>query len=122
MIRNLERLVDETARHVGHIPLVLYHWRAVPGSTATTGAAKPESFITGRNAVQEAFTAEPFSTNTLSQPEALARVLRLPTVADKTFLITIGDRSGIDAFVPSLQWLGATVNVSDLGSRFCTTM
>jgi GT2 family glycosyltransferase len=44
----------ERARHVGHIPLVLYHWRAVPGSTATNGAAKPDSFAAGRNAVQEA--------------------------------------------------------------------
>lgn len=44
----------EQARHVGHVPMVLYHWRAAAGSTATNGAAKPESFIAGRNAVQEA--------------------------------------------------------------------
>ncbi|MGA2232334.1 MAG: glycosyltransferase [Tepidisphaeraceae bacterium] len=44
----------ERARHVGHIPLVLYHWRAIHGSTATNGAAKPDSFAAGLNAVQEA--------------------------------------------------------------------
>ena len=44
----------ERARHVGHIPLVLYHWRAIAGSTATTGSAKPEGFEAGRRAVQEA--------------------------------------------------------------------
>lgn len=41
------------ARHVGHIPRVLYHWRAVPGSTAVSGDAKPHSFEAGRRAVQE---------------------------------------------------------------------
>ncbi|MDR6878743.1 glycosyltransferase [Bacillus sp. 3255] len=46
--------VTEKARHVGHIPMVLYHWRVLPNSTASSGAAKPESFEAGRKAVQEA--------------------------------------------------------------------
>jgi phosphoribosylformylglycinamidine synthase len=37
--------------------------------------------------------ATPFATAGLDAGEALRRVLRLPTVADKTFLITIGDRT-----------------------------
>jgi len=44
----------EQARHVGHIPLVLYHWRVLPGSTAASGDAKPASFSAGCRAVQEA--------------------------------------------------------------------
>ena len=44
----------EQARHVGHIPRVLYHWRVVPGSTAASGDAKPESFEAGRKGVQNA--------------------------------------------------------------------
>jgi GT2 family glycosyltransferase/glycosyltransferase involved in cell wall biosynthesis len=44
----------EVARHVGHIPKILYHWRAVEGSTATSGEAKPESMARGLRAVQEA--------------------------------------------------------------------
>nr|WP_199728496.1 glycosyltransferase [Cohnella faecalis] len=47
--------VTEKARHIGHIPLVLYHWRVHSGSTASSGAAKPSSFEAGRRAVQEAF-------------------------------------------------------------------
>jgi phosphoribosylformylglycinamidine synthase len=35
----------------------------------------------------------PFEARTLVLGEALERVLRLPTVADKTFLVTIGDRT-----------------------------
>jgi phosphoribosylformylglycinamidine synthase len=36
---------------------------------------------------------QPFSTAGIDLGEAVTRVLRLPTVADKTFLITIGDRT-----------------------------
>ena len=44
----------ETARAIAHIPQVLYHWRVLPGSTAASGAAKPQSFDAGRRAVQDA--------------------------------------------------------------------
>ncbi len=47
--------LSEHARAIRHIPRVLYHWRAVPGSTATSGDAKPDAFDRGRRAVQEAF-------------------------------------------------------------------
>ncbi len=46
---------SELARRVEHVPKVLYHWRVVPGSTAASGEAKPESFERGRRAVAEAF-------------------------------------------------------------------
>jgi len=45
----------EKARHIGHIPRILYHWRVHPGSTASGGGAKPYSFEAGRKAVQEAW-------------------------------------------------------------------
>jgi GT2 family glycosyltransferase/glycosyltransferase involved in cell wall biosynthesis len=44
----------EVAGHVGHIPKILYHWRAVEGSTAMGGDAKPDSMHRGRAAVEEA--------------------------------------------------------------------
>ncbi len=47
------RLTERTSR-IAHVPKVLYHWRALPGSTATSGAAKPEAFDRGIRAVQEA--------------------------------------------------------------------
>jgi glycosyltransferase involved in cell wall biosynthesis len=43
----------ERARHIGHIPRVLYHWRVLPGSTAQSGNAKPASIGAGLRAVQE---------------------------------------------------------------------
>ncbi len=47
--------VTERARSIAHLPYVLYHWRVLPGSTATSGDAKPASFEAGRRAVAEAF-------------------------------------------------------------------
>ncbi|WP_159739467.1 glycosyltransferase [Vibrio atypicus] len=46
--------VTEKARSVGHIPKVLYHWRVLPGSTASSGNEKHYSFVAGINAVQDA--------------------------------------------------------------------
>ncbi len=46
-----------------------------------------------RRAQSDITEQAPFSTRGLDLDEALERVLRLPSVADKTFLITIGDRT-----------------------------
>ncbi len=46
-----------------------------------------------REAFHLTVPTQPFDVTKLDLREALLRVLRLPTVADKTFLITIGDRS-----------------------------
>lgn len=45
--------VGEVARRVVHIPEVLYHWRAVPGSAAADANAKPYATIAGAKAVQD---------------------------------------------------------------------
>jgi O-antigen biosynthesis protein len=45
----------EKTTSIGHIPKILYHWRALPTSTASSATAKPESFAAGMRAVQEAF-------------------------------------------------------------------
>lgn len=44
--------VTERARRVLHVPRVLYHWRAVDGSTAQAGEAKPYAWDAGVRAVQ----------------------------------------------------------------------
>ena len=48
---------------------------------------------TTREAARVPPAVAPFATSGIDLAEALRRVLRLPTVADKTFLITIGDRT-----------------------------
>jgi GT2 family glycosyltransferase len=46
--------VTEAARHVGHVPDVLYAWRMVPGSTAVSAGFKPLAQDAGRRAVGDA--------------------------------------------------------------------
>jgi O-antigen biosynthesis protein len=53
----------EISRHVAHLPLVLYHWRTAPGSTAISGAAKPASFAAGQKAIQEALNRQQIKGN-----------------------------------------------------------
>ncbi len=45
----------ERTNQIGHVPKVLYHWRALPNSTAASGGAKPKSFAAGLSAIQDAF-------------------------------------------------------------------
>jgi phosphoribosylformylglycinamidine synthase len=66
----------------------------------------------------------PFDANGIDLEEAIYRVLRLPTVADKTFLITIGDRtvggmSARDQMVGPWQVPVADVAVTLMGFRSC---
>jgi phosphoribosylformylglycinamidine synthase len=76
----------------------------------------------------------PFATDEIDLREAVYRVLRLPSVADKTFLISIGDRSvsGLvtrdqmvgpwqvpvaDASVTATDYVGYTGEVMSIGER-----
>ncbi|MGH9825852.1 MAG: glycosyltransferase, partial [Blastocatellia bacterium] len=44
----------EVARHIGHIPAVLYHWRALPTSIASNGKSKPEVLKSAGLALEDA--------------------------------------------------------------------
>jgi glycosyltransferase involved in cell wall biosynthesis/LmbE family N-acetylglucosaminyl deacetylase len=50
VLRCLDHVRDE---QIIHIPHVLYHWRIIPGSTATSGSEKPYAFLAAQRAVQE---------------------------------------------------------------------
>ncbi len=67
--------LSEHAGAIRHIPRVLYHWRAVPGSTAMSGDAKPDAFERGRRAVQDAFDRRGLKAKVI-QPD-FARMARL---------------------------------------------
>jgi GT2 family glycosyltransferase/glycosyltransferase involved in cell wall biosynthesis len=59
---------SERARRIGHIPRVLYHWRAAPDSRASSAETKPHSFAAGRRAVADAFARRGFEA-AISQPD-----------------------------------------------------
>jgi glycosyltransferase involved in cell wall biosynthesis len=65
------RLTDKP-RRIAHIPRVLYHWRCLPTSTASSGAAKPEAFERGRRAIQEAIDRRGIDAK-VSRPEFAVR-------------------------------------------------
>ena len=48
---------SQAARHVHHIPRILYHWRMVPGSAAAVVDAKPYALIAARKALEDALAA-----------------------------------------------------------------
>jgi GT2 family glycosyltransferase len=52
LLRILDRLGDRT-EEIHHIPRVLYHWRKLPQSTASAGAAKPWALDAGRRALED---------------------------------------------------------------------
>lgn len=47
------RIAERTAR-IGHVPLPLYTWRKIPGSVATTSAAKPYAYEAAERALTDA--------------------------------------------------------------------
>ncbi|QKT04553.1 phosphoribosylformylglycinamidine synthase [Ectothiorhodospiraceae bacterium 2226] len=74
---------------------------------------KPPKML--RRAQHHPFHKEPFDTAGLDLAEAAGRVLALPTVADKRFLITIGDRT-VGGMVARDQMVGPwQVPVADCG-------
>ncbi|MGL6281651.1 MAG: glycosyltransferase family 2 protein, partial [Microcoleaceae cyanobacterium] len=81
----------EIARSVGHIPLVLYHWRTAPGSTAISGGQKPESFMAGKQAVQDAFDRRQVNASVVQPDWAIAENLGIfqPKFPDQGPLVTI---------------------------------
>ncbi len=74
----LLRLTELTDR-IEHVPQILYHWRSLPESTASSAGVKEYVHKSGRNAVKEALTRRGVS-GTLFVPP-FAQKLNLPVLA-----------------------------------------
>jgi GT2 family glycosyltransferase len=59
----------EVVGKVGHIPRILYHWRAVEGSTALSAEGKPQSIEAGRVAVEQALHRRGFTAAQVIHPD-----------------------------------------------------
>lgn len=68
--------VIERARHVVHVPKVLYHWRTLPTSTASAASAKPYAFIAALKAVGEHLERIGLHAEVTEAGPSLARVRR----------------------------------------------
>ncbi len=81
-----------TATQARHLTVVDRHFGNNPvDMELSVLLGKPPKMT--RNVASFERTLSAFDTSTINLQDAAARVLRLPGVADKTFLITIGDRS-----------------------------
>ena len=81
----------EISRQVGHLPLVLYHWRTTPGSTAISGGEKPKSFLAGQKALQESLIRRGVAGNIYQPDWAVREKLGIfkPTFPDQGDSVTI---------------------------------
>jgi GT2 family glycosyltransferase/glycosyltransferase involved in cell wall biosynthesis len=102
----------EQARRIGHIPRILYHWRAAPGSVATTTDVKPYALDAGLRAVQSAFERRKYDA-VVDQPDWAKRgkvgiyTAKFPD-AGPSVTILIPTRNRLDLLRPCLESLRQT--------------
>ena len=101
---------SEFARHVGHIPKVLYHWRVTETSTALTAMAKPESIGRGQVAVNEALRRRGMAGATAFQPQwASAAGIGLFDVRfgddgpSVTLVVAVDEQSKLEQFLEGIS-------------------
>ena len=93
------RVVEKTSRdRIHHIPRVLYHWRAVEGSTALATEQKSYVVSAGQRAVGEHLTRTGVTADIVGAPEAphLNRVIFDRTKFNKKISIIIPTRDRAD--------------------------
>jgi GT2 family glycosyltransferase len=80
--------IPETA--IRHIPRILYHWRAIPGSVALSGEAKPYAYEKAREAIRSHFERTGVSAVVEAAADNLHRVrYTLPDPPPKASLIVL---------------------------------
>lgn len=92
------RFTEKVEReHIIHIPRILYHWRAIEGSTAVDGDEKPYALVAGLKAVQEHCDRLKIDAEVVGHPERhYARVrYEIPTPQPMVSMI-IPTRNGLE--------------------------
>ena len=99
----------ELAKKVAHIPRVLYHWRVLPGSTAASADAKPESMGAGLRAVQDACDRRGIQATAYQADWAVAAKIGMFSLRFIDFgpqvTIIIPTRNHLDLLAPCIQSL-----------------
>lgn len=90
-LRFIEQIDEDQIRH---IPRILYHWRAIPGSVALSGEAKPYAYEKAREAIRSHFERTGVSADVVPAADNLHRVrYALPETPPKVSLIfLVNDR------------------------------
>ena len=103
----------EVARDVGHVSKILYHWRALKGSTALGAAEKPLSIDRGRLAIEEALNRRGIPGATVARAEWAERTgagaYRINFgPSSSTVAVVLEVRSNLETAYRSLEVLSAT--------------
>ncbi len=86
----------EKARHIGHVPDILYAWRQVPGSVALAGDAKMYAYEAGQRAVEDALARRGLS-GRVTRAEDLGRYhVRLDISGNPEVAIVIPTRDRVE--------------------------
>ena len=103
----------EVARRVGHVSKILYHWRAIDGSTALSAAEKPLSTERGRLAIEQALQRRGITGARVNPAEwaecAGAGAYNVQFGASSsTVAVILEVRSNVDSFRRCIELLNAT--------------
>ncbi|MEB3886324.1 glycosyltransferase [Lyngbya sp. CCY1209] len=103
---------SELTRNIAHLPLILYHWRVLPGSTAASGAAKPDSFSAAETALQETLERRGISGTVYQQNWAMRSHcgifnIRFPDEG-RSVSILIPTKNSLELLKPCLESLEKT--------------
>jgi cellulose synthase/poly-beta-1,6-N-acetylglucosamine synthase-like glycosyltransferase len=109
-LRVIERIRPDQIRH---IPRVLYHWRAVPGSVASGGDAKPYAFDKARDALTQHFERTGVDAEAVPAIHNLNRVrYRVsgpPRVSLILFACVSGADTSLDAILDTTEYIDLQV-------------
>ena len=93
--------ISRKARKIVHIPDVLYHWRTLPRSTASSADAKPTAEIAARRAVQDHLDALQMRGVALPGPFPGSHRIKLEVLGEP--LVSIVIPTSANRIVPSEQ-------------------
>ncbi|MEG3191115.1 glycosyltransferase family 2 protein [Lysobacter sp. D1-1-M9] len=100
LLRCIEKL---RADQIVHVPKVLYHWRAIPGSTALGGGQKRYALEAGRRAVEEHLARTGVVATVEAMPSGYYKVVRAVASPQPTATIVIPTRDRRDLLEPCIR-------------------
>jgi O-antigen biosynthesis protein len=106
--------VTERTSAIHRIPRILYHWRSLPTSTASSAGVKTYVHVSGRKAVADALARRRIDADLVVPPfaEALGLpilALEAPSITESMAIIVFGDAAAARATLTALADQGAKV-------------
>jgi len=95
-------------RNVVHIPHVLYHWRAIPGSTAVSADQKSYAIIAAQGAINGYFERNAIPLRSVDGFAPGCTGIKASSAQDTSISIIIPTRDGVDILKPCLDSIFAT--------------